>query len=464
MRIVDTQMALKNMGGTKTAQNWGKYIGEKPERLGLVATMYPENTLMNLVDSLRNVYTAGKKGKDYTSARSTMVEWNIDVAFIKKVYLKVAVTGSTFTGLVETVVYFTEKYFDQFDVFTMNGGSQNFIVLAAPQRMAVDRWAYRVRLQSNDPTETVANMALGSFAIFSHNAQPELTDEGYVKYQANSETHRNHMTFSRNSTSWSTIYANLEDSYMEHATKEGLQYFVYKKKEKDVVDQFMQARESAGLFATSNFDANGKCMIQEDGGQDLPQGDGIIKQLERYADVMSFNVLTPEFLKQGLISMRQRSGKLKGNRWVVVCNTQLYDEFQDLASSDLTVKSTNNEYFYSRAANGEVAVGADFVSYEWAGNFLTFMPSKALSDKYQDNAYGIIIDSGIDETTKKANIAAYSLVGLEFITGLENGMGAQTGSASGVVSSGRTGSAYHVYGSALYTVHNPYKSVVMKGN
>ena len=462
MRIVDTQMALKNMSGTKTAQNWGKYIGEKPERLGLVATMYPENTLMNLVDSLRNVYTAGKKGKDYSKIRSTMVEWNIDVMFIKKVYVKVATT--TWTGLGEKVVYFTEKYFDQFDVFTMNGGEQNFIVLAAPQRMAVDRWAYTIKLVSNDTTEVVGTaFAKGNYAVYSHNTQPELTDEGYMKYQANSETHRNHMTFSRNSTSWSTIYANLEDSYMEHATKEGLQYFAYKKKEKDVVDQFMQSRESAGLFAVSNFDSNGKCLTQEPGGQDLPQGDGIIKQIERYADIMSFNVLTPEFLKQAIISMRQRSGKMKGNRWVVVCNTQLYDEFQDLASSDLTIKTQNGEYFYSRAANGEVSLGADFVSYEWAGNFITFMPSKALTDKY-DTAYGIILDSGIDETTKKANIAAYSLAGLEFITGLENGMGAQSGSASGVVSSGRTGSAYHVYGSAMYVCHMPYKAVVMKGN
>jgi len=466
MRIIDTQTALKNMGSTKTAQNWGRYIGEKPERLGLVATMYPDNTLLNLVDSIRNVYTAGQKGKDYSTVRSTMVEWNIDVNFIKKVYFATTNNGAGFTGLGEVTLYFTEKYFDQYDVFTISSGKQNFLVMDAPQRLANDKWAYKVRLNSHSMTETVASdliVAGDSFAVYSHNTQPELSDEGYVKFQGTSETHRNHMTFIRHSTSWSTLYANLEPSYMEHATKEGLEYFKYQKKEKDVVDQFMASRESAGMFGTTNFDVNGKCMLQDAAGQDLPSGDGVIAQVERYADTMYFSALTSEFLISAIKSMRQRSGKTKGNKWVVVCNVQIYDEFQVLAENDANFHVTNGDYFFSKAKNGEVSLGADFVSYEYAGNIITFMPSKALTDRF-DKPYGIILDSGIDETTKKANIAAYSLTGMEFITGLENGMGGQSGSASGTVNSGRTGSAYHVYGSGMYAVHNPYKAVVLIGN
>ena len=466
MRIVDNQVAVKNMS-EKSVQNWGAYIGEAPERLGLVATMYPENTLMNFVDSVLNVYSKSAK-KGFEGSRSTIVEWNIDVDFIKKVFVSMdsippnqGVNGEIFS------VTFREKYFDPRDVFYVGEGRQTYLVLSKAHRLATDKWVYQIQLITNNPLETIADSVFvkEAYAIYSHNIYSEWSERGYVKHQANMETHRNHMTFIRSSESWSMQYAAMEDFFIETATKEGKAYLTYKQKEKNAIDHFVNSRESQGMTGRTNFDVNGKCMMQDpEDGQDMPTGDGIIAQVEKHAEVFAIDVLTSEILEEALAAMRKRSGKMTGNKYVVMSNTILWDAFQRLMKSDLRWIAQDASYFYSKEKGGDVKVGATFSSYEFSGNTITFMPSKALSDRYENKAYGIILDAGIDQTTNKPNIAAYSLKGNEFIIGRENGMGGQDGKTSGIVSSGRTGSAFHVSGSAMYVVHNPYKSVLFEGN
>lgn len=65
---------------TKTYEDWVKYIGAKPHRMGVVARMYPGNTLNFLTDGLRNIFYNGEKASKYQISTSMMFEWEIKLA------------------------------------------------------------------------------------------------------------------------------------------------------------------------------------------------------------------------------------------------------------------------------------------------------------------------------------------------------------------------------------------------
>ena len=49
---------------TKTFEDWSKYLGAKPHRMGVVARMYTDNTLNFITEGLRNIfYNDEKAGK-----------------------------------------------------------------------------------------------------------------------------------------------------------------------------------------------------------------------------------------------------------------------------------------------------------------------------------------------------------------------------------------------------------------
>lgn len=62
---------------TKTYEDWSKYLGVKPHRLGVVARMYPDNTLNFIVDGLRNVFYKDEKPASYELSTSLLFEWQV---------------------------------------------------------------------------------------------------------------------------------------------------------------------------------------------------------------------------------------------------------------------------------------------------------------------------------------------------------------------------------------------------
>ena len=68
---------------TKTYEDWSKYLGTKPHRLGVVARMYTDNTLNFITDGLRNVFYKGEKASAYELSSSLVFEWEIETNNIK---------------------------------------------------------------------------------------------------------------------------------------------------------------------------------------------------------------------------------------------------------------------------------------------------------------------------------------------------------------------------------------------
>ena len=49
------------MGDTRTYEDFNKFLGTKPTRLGVVSRLYPELTASYLTESLRNIFYMDSK-------------------------------------------------------------------------------------------------------------------------------------------------------------------------------------------------------------------------------------------------------------------------------------------------------------------------------------------------------------------------------------------------------------------
>jgi len=465
MKIVDKAVVVQNMSSTKTVQNFGQLLGLKPHKLGQVVTMYPHLAISVLTDALKNIYYNPKKGSgSYTPINSMAIEWDIDVNFIKKVKVVGAITGTGVNKVVEKI-HLEERYYDKNDTFTLENKQMLFVV-ATPKRINVKRWEYQVTLVGNDLTKAIDTTyaAAGKTTRYRSNYYPELSERGYTKYTTNSETHRNYISRHRASVDWSSDFARTEELFIDAGkNKDGdSQYYKLNKKEKECMDHYLMSRENSCIFAQTNYDINGKCLDQDEHGRDIPMGDGVIPQIERYCDKFAYSLLTSDVLDDVMNAMIEKSDIPTGNTYAVVCNERLYQHFGKLMKSDLRFQSpSDGSYFYSKGAKGTVKVGAHFDSYTFQGNTITFMPDRALSQEYPDYAYGVFLDTGADLASGRPNLAMFTLEGSEIISGNLNGMGMQDGKSSGEVSTSVAGSSYHLMGFGGCVIFNPYKSFIL---
>lgn len=465
MKIVDRQTVAQNMSATKTVEHLGTLLGHKPHKLGSVVTMYPHLSISILTDALKNVYYNPKKNSNsFTPINSMAVEWEIDVNYIKRVKIVGAISGPGANKNIETI-FLEEHYYDKGDTFTLENKQQLFVV-APPRKINQKRWEYRVKLVGNDPTKTINSTfaAAGRITRYRSNYHPELSERGYTKYHSNTEIHRNYISRHRASTSWSSDFGVMEDIYIEQAKgKNEYEYYKMNKKEKDCMDTFLMSRENSCIFSQTNYDRNGKCLDQDDEGRDIPMGDGVIPQIERYCEKFSYSILTSTIFNAILNAMTEKSHMPTGNTYAVICNERFYQHVGVLMQSDLRFQSpSDGSYFYSVGAGKKVQVGAEFNSYTFQGNTLTFMPDRALSQEYPDHAYGIFLDTTADVTSGKPNIAMFTLEGSEMISGNLIGMGGLDGKSSGTVSTSVAGSEYHLMGYGGSCVFNPYRSFIIE--
>lgn len=75
MRITSFSSSHAQMSQTRTYEDFHKWLGERPERLGLVSQLYKQYTATALTESLMNVYASSKdKSGKFQSINSFLVE------------------------------------------------------------------------------------------------------------------------------------------------------------------------------------------------------------------------------------------------------------------------------------------------------------------------------------------------------------------------------------------------------
>ena len=83
-------------------------------------------------------------------------------------------------------MHFKERQYEKYDIFKIDATHQQCQVVDRPQRKADDFWEYTVRLIDNDYSSVLdlSGCQVGMTTRFQSNAHPEMSEEGYIKYQS----------------------------------------------------------------------------------------------------------------------------------------------------------------------------------------------------------------------------------------------------------------------------------------
>ena len=128
------------MGDTRTYEDFSKFLGERPHRLGLVSRLYPSLTATFLTESLRNIYYGdNKKAQGFQSIDSTYFEWEVSTNYIKRVALAAAPVGDGANGT-EIEMIFKENWYQLHEIFKFDHTGQQFFVVSRPVRLADNAW------------------------------------------------------------------------------------------------------------------------------------------------------------------------------------------------------------------------------------------------------------------------------------------------------------------------------------
>lgn len=458
------------MSSTRTYEDFYKFLGTRPTRLGVVSRMYPELTATFLTESLRNIFYMDNKQQKYRSIDSLYFDFDIEVNFIKRIEFAAVPTDTGENGS-EIVMYFKERYYEKYDIFKIDKTRQQCMVVERPVRKSDDLWEYVVRLIDNDYSSLldISGCQVGDTTRFQSNAMPEMHEEGYIKYQSNIEKHRGYITTHRVDVSYSALFAAMEDQFISIAEGKDnghLKETLYKmnKKEKDLLNSFLEVRNNGLLFNKTNVDKNGKSTIVDpDTGRPIYIGDGVIPQVERFASKYAFNNFTIQVFQAAMSAMAEKAEQPTGNHWIFICNERMWSLVQNVLGEYLSRFKPNTAYMYSKAKNGYLDVGATFQSYEFGGNSIMFKVDRTFSREYgMEKGYALMLDLTADKSTGEPALQMFTLKGGDFITNRFPGVGGLDGLSSGVVSSAVAANKLINWGYSGVGVFSPYRSFILE--
>lgn len=464
MRISGFSTTRPNMPTTRTYEDFMKFLGANPARLGIVSTLYDQYTATHLTEALMNTYTMEKGKKGFQSINSFLIEWDLQTKKIKRVPLVAAPEGSGLNAG-DVKFYFPENYYQKYDTFVVERTRQQFIVLNRPQRLRDNCWLVIAKILDNDYDSVVdPSTAAGFQTRFVTNYVPELHSEGYTKYQSNCEKMRTYIATHRCDIDMSAMYKPMEDIFIQIG-KGSDDDPVYKMNtaEKDCLDSFMEARNNALLWGKSNMDASGKPKIYDEDGRPIVSADGVIAQIERFATKFVFSKLNVGYFEKALQAMVAKSEKPQGNSYMLICNTAFYNEWQRVMNAWIVAHKTDGSFLFSKGANGYVDLGATYESYTFGGNKISVKIDRCFDVEFPTRKYAALIDLTADAATGKPAMAFFTFKGGDIIHNVIVGVGGKSGLASGEVSSPVAGSKLVNWGYGGVAVFNPYRSVIMIG-
>lgn len=262
----------------------------------------------------------------------------------------------------------------------------------------------------------------------------------------------------------SSKYAAMENTFIgiSKGDKDNPQYYEMNAAEKDCLDSFMEARNNALLWGKTNLDKNGKpTAYDNEVGRPIISGDGLVAQVERFATKFMFSKLNVSWFKKALNAMVQKSDNPTGNKYIMVVNTLLWNDVQNVLDAWLKDYATDGTFLYSKGENGYMNVGATYQSYTWAGNTISFKIDRSFDIEYPDRKFGVMIDLTPDGQKGHAALNLLTFKGGQIIHNWVKGVGGINGLSSGEVSSPVAGSKIIYHGYAGIAVYNPYRSVIM---
>lgn len=457
--------------GTRTYEDFYRLMGDFPERLGIMAKLYVNNTSTFITEAVGNVFRRDTKKPEFTRLDVMSFEWGIETNQIKRVEFALPPVGDGADGS-EIIMTFTENYYNAQDIILIEGSRQQVYILTNAVNVGGNNWEHRTRLIDNtyesllDASSCQPRMT----TRFQSNAVPEMSEHGYTKVQSSVETHKNWITTHRVDTDQSSLYSAMEDNFVEMSNvkdgkKSDVAYYKMNKAQKDLFDTFMFVRSNGAMFNKTNIDKNGKPTISDIAGQrPIYIGDGMIPQIERFAHKFNYSIMTDKLFLKVLEQMTLRSENPTGNNYMFVCNEAMWNQVQAAMRDYLQRWNPCASLIWNQNKGEYDHVGTTFQSFEANGNVITFKVDRALTREFGAKGYGVFIDLTHDLSTGKAAVQAFTLKNGDMINSEYLGVGGRSGLASGYISSTVAGSKYVILGYSGIGVFAPYRSAIMFEN
>ncbi len=173
MIVANFVTSRANMGETRSYEDFYKFLGSRPARLGIVSRLYPELTASYLTESLRNIfYQDSKSGNKYRSIDSMYFEYEIETNYIKRVEFAAVPDIANYIAGESIIMAFRENYYQKYDIFKIDKTMQQCQVISRPHRVADNYWEVEIRLIDNDYSTTLdtSGCQIGDTTRFQSNA------------------------------------------------------------------------------------------------------------------------------------------------------------------------------------------------------------------------------------------------------------------------------------------------------
>lgn len=161
---------------TRTYEDFYKFLGAKPARLGIVSRLYPDLTAQYLTETLMNVfYMDHKSNSKFRPIDAMLFEWEVETNQIKRISFADDVVEDGANGE-EITMAFTERYYEKYDIFKIDATQQQCIVVSRPVRRADNYWVVQVRLIDSDFSQALDldGCKKGMTTRFQSVAMPEM--------------------------------------------------------------------------------------------------------------------------------------------------------------------------------------------------------------------------------------------------------------------------------------------------
>ena len=469
MIIANFTTVKPEMAHSRTYEDFSKFLGEKPARLGIVARMQPyeDMTASYLTESIGNIVrNKEKSGNKYQKLDALVFEWEIEQNHIEYIPFVETPSGDGSNGSEITMV-FPRRYYEAEDTFMIQESKQMCFVMEAPTRKSDNYWVYQVRLMGGDREATLDLSACYPRAKtrWIGNVKPEYHSQGFVKFQSNVEKQRGYISEIRVDIDASSRYEALEQTFIKlsrgsEANGWESKIFAWPEKKRLLLDNFMAARNNSMLWQHTTMDENGKSTLSDRQGRPIIAGDGIIPQINRFASKFSYSKFSPSLLNEIILTLSRKCKNVQGNQFAFVVNEKLYSDLQNTLSEFLMNHRVEGGHLWSKGSNGYVKVGATYDTYEFLGNEVIFHVDRALSIEYGDKGYGIMIDLSADKSSGRPAIEQFTVENKEIVENTLRGVGIQNGDVSTPVA----GIKWIMSGYCGVAVYAPFRSVVILEN
>ena len=116
MKIVDITTRRPAMSETRTYEEFTKFLGEKPHRLGVMAQLYTDLTASYLTEALMNIYSKDSKKDKFQQVDSRLFEWDVETNLVKRIEFAANAIGDGNNGTA-IIMAFKERYYEKYDIF-----------------------------------------------------------------------------------------------------------------------------------------------------------------------------------------------------------------------------------------------------------------------------------------------------------------------------------------------------------